>query len=400
MTSYPGSTVPGPNRFVILAAAVVVQACLGGVYAWSAFSAALRSACDLTSAQTQSAFGLAIAMQAVAMLFGGRWIGRVGARRMVLGGGILFGAGYLLSACSGGRFVPILAGSGLLVGLGIGLGYVSALTTVAQWFPRHKGLVIGVTVAGFGLGAMILSGLVTRLLGAGIPVLEVFSIIGCVYAAIIMAAGTLLLPPPRRDGEPDAVARGSRARLGRDGRVLVAGMFCGTFAGLLVIGNLVPLGLQGGLAIHWATAAIGCFALGNTAGRVVWGWLVDRIGYRAVPYSLLFMAVVLAGLPAMLPHPLLFLCAAVLAGFGFGANFVLYAAQVAARHGTGGLTTLYPRIFLAYGVAGITGPTMGGSIHDWTGSYVPAIGIATVLLLLAAWMTFRSSGAFGPNPPR
>lgn len=400
MNSASGSSLPGISRFPVLAAAVVIQACLGGVYAWSAVAAALRSAYGLTSAQTQSAFGLAIAMQALAMLFGGRWIGRFGTRRVVLCGGLLFGAGYLLSANSGGDFAWILAGSGFLVGLGNGLGYVSALTTVAHWFPRHKGLVIGVTVAGFGIGAIVLSELVSRLLGVGVPVLDVFTIVGCAYAAIIIMAGTLMLPPPLRESVSAARGTGGLVRLGRDGRVLVAGMFCGTFAGLLVIGNLVPLGLQGALTIEWATIAIGCFAIGNTAGRVAWGWLADRFGYRTIPLSLLFMAVVLVGLPALLAHPLLFLSGAVLAGFGFGANFVLYAAQVAALHGTGALTTLYPRIFMAYGVAGITGPTMAGYIHDWTGSYNPAIGIAVVLLLIASWMTFRLPFALPPNPPR
>lgn len=390
----PGNRVAGRERFLVLAAAVVIQLCLGGVYAWSAFATALRSDFGLNAARTQFVFGLAIATFTLSMVVGGRWIGRSGARRLALCAGLLFGAGHLVSAYSGGEFARILTGSGLLAGIGTGLGYVAALTTVSQWFPRHKGLAIGVTVAGFGAGAMVLSALASHLLHGGIPVLEVFRIVGVAYAAVIVLAGSLLFRAPPQEADPGERSAGKEPSLGRDGRPLIVGMFSGTFAGLLVIGNLVSMGLEGGLGLKVATAAIGCFAAGNTVGRVAWGWLADRYGYRTIPFSLLFLAIVLVGLYAAQDRAGLFLSAVFLTGFGFGANFVIYAAQVAARHGTRGLTRLYPKIFLAYGMAGITGPPIGGYIHDTRGSYGLAVGVA-VALLLAAW---KASSRGSPAP--
>ncbi len=375
------------KRLLVLPAAVAIQACLGGVYAWSAFAAPLRADFALTATQTQFVFGVTIAAFTLSMAVAGRWIGRFGTRRTALCGGVLFGIGHLASAGSGGAFVWILTGSGGLVGIGTGLGYVSALTTVGQWFPRRRGLAIGVAVAGFGAGAILLSEVVSRLLQGGRPVLDVFREVGVAYAVVIVLAAALLFRAPPSAACPAEQVALTKPRLARDSLPLIVGMFGGTFAGLLVIGDLASLGLEGGLSPQWATAAIGGFAVGNAAGRIAWGWLADRVGYRTIPVSLLFLAVALIALHAARGRTGFFLTAATLSGFGFGANFVLYAAQTALRHGARGLATLYPRIFLAYGLAGITGPSMGGHLHDVTGAYAPAIGIAVVLLLVAAGIT-------------
>ncbi len=383
------SANPAPRfkRLWVLPAAVAIQSCLGGVYAWSVFAAALRADFALSAAQTQSVFGLAIGTFTLAMVFGGRWIGRLGARRLAMCGGLLFGIGHLVSASSGGSSARIMAGSGLLVGISIGFGYVSALSTVTQWYPRHKGLAIGVTVAGFGAGAILLSALASRLLQGGMTVLEVLRAVGVAYAAVIVLAGALLFraPPLTVDSAEDPT--GTKPRLDRDCLPLIVGIFGGTFGGLLVIGHLASLAMEGGLSLRTAAWAIGGFAVGNTAGRIAWGWLADRVGYRAIPVSLVFLAIALVALHAAQGRAGLFLPAAIIAGLGFGANFVLYAAQVAARHGSRGLPTLYPQIFLAYGLAGLIGPPMGGYLHDVTGAYGLAIAVAVALLLVAAGIT-------------
>ena len=390
----PVDRAPRFQRRWVLPAVVAIQTCLGGVYAWSAFAAALRADFALSVAQTQSVFGLTIAAMTLSMAIAGRWIGRLGTRRLAMCGGLLFGLGHGVSAASGGDLTRILAGSGLLVGISMGLGYVSALTAVAQWYPRNKGLVIGVTVAGFGAGSILLSALIAHLLRGGIPVLDLFQVVGAVYATVILLAGALLFRAPAPAPDPVETRTATPPRLDRNALPLLVGIFSGTFAGLMVIGHLASLGMEGGLSFRMATAAIGGFAVGNTAGRILWGWLADRYGYRTIPISLVFLAVTLVGLYAARNRAGFFLPAAALTGFGFGANFVLYAAQVAARHGPQGLALLYPQIFLAYGLAAMTGPPLSGFLHDRTGSLGPAIGIAVMLLLAATGIT----AAFAPTP--
>ncbi|MCA1809119.1 MAG: MFS transporter [Kiritimatiellia bacterium] len=377
--------IPKPTvrlkRLLLLPAIVVMQTCLGGVYAWSAMAPPLQASFGFSAGQTQLIFGLTIATFTGVMVYAGRLLGTHGPRRLALLGGLLFGAGHLMAAASQGRFLWLMAGFSLLGGTGIGLCYVSALTTGVQWFPRHKGLVTGVAVAGFGAGAVLLSALITGLLAAGWTVLQVIGAIGWGYGVIICLAAICLF-----QHNNSCAAAASDITIWRDPlfRGLATGMFCGTFAGLLIIGNLKPIGLDNGLSQATATAAIGFFAVGNAIGRISWGWLADRLGYASIVISLLFLAVSL-----MLLTSISFTAGAFLVGLGFGACFVVYATQVAAHYGPAHIAEIYPLIFLAYGAAGITGPTLGGLLYDLTQTYTWAITLGTAVALIGTWQTWR-----------
>lgn len=352
----------------------VIMTGMGGVYAWSAFVPVLRADHLFTTAQTQIVFGTIIAVFTLAMVWAGRLLKRWGPRLLSLAGGLLFACGYWVASQSGGGFAGVLAGIGLLSGAGIGFGYVSAIASAVQWFPHRKGLAVGVVVAGFGGGAIVLSQWVERLLGAGLSVPDIFRVIAVNYGAVICLASLILFRPPAGPASEAAETPGVAA-LCRDRffRKLVAGMFCGTFAGLLVIGNLKPIGVDGNLSAATAGLAISFLAAGNLAGRIVWGWVSDKLGYRAIPLSLLMLAGALLALVPGHHNGIAFAAAAMLVGFGFGSCFVLYAAQVATRYGPRLVPNVYPLVFLAYGLSGIIGPTVGGVLFDLTSSYEPAI---------------------------
>jgi OFA family oxalate/formate antiporter-like MFS transporter len=379
------------KRLFVLPAVVLIQSCLGGLYAWSAFVPSLRADFGYTAGQTQLVFGLAIAAFTLAMVFAGRLLAAWGPRNVALLGGLLFACGHLTSSASAGQFVWLLAGSGLLGGAGIGFGYVAALTTGMQWFPSHKGLVAGVAVSGFGAGAIILSSLTTVLLRNGYTVMDIFQVIGLGYGTVVCLAAAFLFRPPFASG-----GRGHAALKDvlKDHvfQALATGIFCGTFAGLLVIGSLKPIGMDGGSTSGTATAAISLFALGNASGRLAWGWLFDRFGYPVIPLSLVFLGVALALLLVVRFAPAAFSASAFLVGFGFGSCFVLYAAQVALRYGAEQVASVYPLVFLAHGVAGITGPPLGGFLYDCTRSYVWALVAGMAVLAFGAWLTFRVCG--------
>jgi OFA family oxalate/formate antiporter-like MFS transporter len=211
------------------------------------------------------------------------------------------------------------------------------------------------------------------------------------YGLAIFGAALLLKAPEAKE---DANVRAAPA-LGillqdRIFWALVLGMFCGTFAGLLVIGNLKPMALASGLSPVSATAAISAFALGNTGGRIAWGWVADRTGYGAIPLSLAFLAVAMAGLVPLSARAGYYAVLSALIGFGFGACFVVYASQTASRYGLDRVGSVYPLVFLAYGLAGIIGPWVGGVVYDTTTSHTPAViaSVAVVLagLLASSWL--------------
>jgi len=380
----------GIKRLFVLLAVVLVQSCLGGLYAWSAFAPELQRAFGYTAGQTQLIFGLSIATFTLSMVLAGRLLSHWGSRSVALFGGLLFAGGHILSAASGGEYLWLVLGSGLLVGASIGFGYVAALTTGIQWFPTHKGLVAGVAVAGFGAGAIILSSLANTLLLKGFSILELFRSIGLGYGAVVCFGALFLFRPPSLSVQHRDVCL---KELLKD-RVflrLLTGTFCGTFAGLLVIGNLKSIAIDGGATAGMATAAISFFAVGNASGRLAWGWLFDRFGDPVVPVSLLFLGTTLALLLLVRHEATAFSVCALLIGFGFGACFVVYAAQVALHYGAEHVPSIYPLVFLAYGVAGITGPTLGGLLCDYTGSYLWALVVGIAVLMLGVWSTSRIS---------
>jgi OFA family oxalate/formate antiporter-like MFS transporter len=350
------------KRWLVVGAVVAIQVCLGGVYAWSVFAAGLTAGHGLSNLQAQVIFGCAIASFTVSMVGAGRLEARIGPRIVAAAGGILLAAGYLVGGASQGRFPMLLLGLGVVCGMGTGFGYVACLTSCVRWFPRHKGLVTGISVAGFGGGAMVLTLVAENALESGMGALELFRRVGLAYGAVVVLA-SLLLFRARTDADTLRAAR-MRLPMERAFAALLVGMFCGTFSGLLIVGNLKPLAIALGLEAQAAPVAVLAFSAGNALGRVSWGYISDRTGRLAIPGSLVFLSVAI--LPFLLAFaPAVFVAACASAGFGFGACFVVYAARVAEVYGAERVGTVYPWIFLAYGASALAGPPLGGWILDW-----------------------------------
>jgi OFA family oxalate/formate antiporter-like MFS transporter len=370
-------------RYLILVASIMVQICLGGLYAWSTFVPDLKTSYGLSTAQTQLIFGILIAVFTIAMVFSGRLLESKGPRVLLILCGLLFAAGYITASFSGGSFWMLLLGIGIISGVATGFGYVCPLSVCMRWFPEHKGLVTGIAVAGFGGGAVVLANLAEALLEHGLHSLLIFRWVGVIYGVAIILSGSVISFPSHK-GAKAAGEITLNQNLVHDPYfwALVLAMFCGTFAGLLVIGNLMPMALAKGITGNMAAIGISAFAVGNAAGRISWGRLVDKMETHSVQASLILLALALVGLLAIGIGAILFIVIAFLTGFGFGACFVIHAALVASRYGINRVGNIYPLIFLAYGVAGITGPALGGWLYDFTASYSLAIWVSTVIVVL------------------
>lgn len=390
-------------RFLILSACVLIQLCLGGIYAWSEFVPQLSASYDVSVAQSQLIFGVSIATFAGTMVWSARLVERRGPRLVASIGGALFGLGYLTAALSGGAFPLLLLGVGVLAGMGTGFGYACPLPICMRWFPEHKGLVTGIAVAGFGGGAVVLASLTDLLMRGGLDVLAVFQWIGVAYAVIMLLAAQVLRFPARPAADrPRCTPRSAVLLRDPSFIALVVGMFAGTFAGLLVIGNLKPLGLSAGLSATWATWTISVFAAGNVAGRIIWGRIADRLGRMAIPASLAFLALALTVLTLTgMRWPLAIVAASFLVGFGFGACFVVYAAHTARRYGIDLFGKAYPLVFLAYGAAAIVGPWVGGWLYGVSAGYSTALwlSVAIVMLgLITCTSLLRNEARFAQEP--
>ncbi|MDD3903763.1 MAG: MFS transporter [Sphaerochaeta sp.] len=358
---------------------LVIEMILGSVYAWSVFVPRLQLEHDLTSAQSGIVFGTMIASFTLTTNLGSKIQRKKGGRTTLLLSSLLFMLGYVLASFSSGTFAYLVLGIGLIAGCGIGLGYIAILNLGLRQFARHQGLVLGIFMASFGAGSILLSYLsVFAMETLQWKVMLIFRAIGLIYG-LLLAVCALFFDNhvEEQTKNPFNPAVFKQQLFSKEFRSLFLGMFAGTFAGLLIIGNLN--GIAQGVGARGALS-ISLFSLGNILGRLAWGVFHYRLGnYQSIVASLGILALSLfAILMIQTPSSLIFL--AFLCGFGFGACFVLYAASVRSIFGSGSFSHLYPVCFLGYGLSGLISPFLAGWLFDRSGSFRPAMALSLGIL--------------------
>ncbi len=380
------------KRWLALIASILMQSCLGVVYAWSTFVPRLESSHGFSAGGAGLIFGVCIAAFTISMVFGGILQQKYGPRIVGSIGGILFLAGYLTGAASGGSFPPALTGFGILAGAGIGFAYVCPLATGVKWFPKQKGLITGLAVAGFGLGGVFFAKAGQQMLDTGTPVLDVLGLIGWIVGITTVLASLFLFVPAKTaaagaEGRTEHHSLRTILRKKRF-RALFWQIFCGTFGGLLIIGNLKPIGISIELSANAATLAVMLFAIGNAAGRVLWGLWYDRFGPAVIVADMLLLT---AGalFMGLAPVQSAFYAATLMTAVAFGGCFVLFAARVADFFGADRISEIYPFVFLGYGIAGLTGAPAGGWMLEQSGSPLLPCAAVIILSLLGAHSALR-----------
>lgn len=150
------------KKWSVLLAALCMQTILGGVYAWSTLSVWIREEMGISNAQAGLVFGLTIMVFTAVMVYSGRLLPRLGPKKTASIGALAYGLGFLVASYSQTSFLVLLLGISLLSGIGIGFAYVVPLSVCLKWFPNQKGLVTGLSVGGFGGGAIILSAIIEQ----------------------------------------------------------------------------------------------------------------------------------------------------------------------------------------------------------------------------------------------
>lgn len=376
------------NRWMVVVGAILIQLCLGAIYAWSVFTPALKAA-GWSKLETQVVFSIELLVFALVMVFAGRALAKYGPRRLAVAGGLTLGAGYFLAGLLGAtNFWSVALGVGLVGGAGIGLGYVVPIAVGMRWFPDRKGLITGLAVAGFGFGAM---GWVKMAdswghLIATVGLAQTFMIYGAAFAALVLLGSLWMRMPPEGWRPAGYVLPAQPAGAGGEdftvAEMLRTPQFYLIFltfavsagAGLMSIGlmKLYPMeALQAaGYGPIEASAIAGTamavfFSLANGIGRIAWGMLSDRIGRkRSVVIMTTAQAAILFAFTAMAGNEYLLYLGATLIGFNFGGNFALFPTLTSDIFGNKRVGENYPFVFLSYGVGGVAGPVLGGMLGD------------------------------------
>jgi len=397
------------NRWLVVVGAVLIQLCLGAIYAWSVFTKPLVDA-GWSKAQTQGVFSAGLATFAIVMVLAGRILPKLGPRIVAMAGGVVLGLGYILGGLIGKTdFVSLFILLGIVGGAGIGLAYVVPIAVGMRWFPDKKGLITGLAVAGFGFGATLW----VKLAGTWGQLIEsqglsmTFVIYGIVFLVAVVIGGIWMKFPPegwQPEGytppEPAAgkttgtveFKSGEMLKTPQYYMILLTFVF-GASAGLMSIGlmKLFPMqALQANGISELAASAISgtamavFYSLANGLGRIAWGAMSDKLG-RKLSIALMMgtQGIIVILFQWMAGTPALLYLGATLIGFNFGGNFALFPNITADTFGTKSVGQNYGWVFLAYGIGGIFGPMLGGKLGDM-GNFPLAFTICGILCLVAA----------------
>lgn len=418
------------NRWLVVVGAILIQLCLGAIYAWSVFTPALTADggdYGFTATQTQWIFSVGLATFAVVMVIAGRMQAKVGPRPIAALGGIVLGVGYILGGFLGKTFLMQLICIGLIGGAGIGLAYVVPIAVCVKWFPDKKGMITGMAVAGFGFGATIwvklggswFGGLLNLCEGMmGLPgVQAVFVVYGITFLVVVLLGSIVMINPP--DGfkpagwnppAPSATSAATGAVDLTESQMLLTPqywmlllMFIGSgMAGLMVIGCIKLFGIDAlqasgaapdaAAASAMAGTAMALYAILNGLGRIVWGTVSDTIGRKLSLFLMcLAQGIIMIAFFYIGGNQLGLIIGACIIGFNFGGNFALFPAATADFFGNKNVGKNYGWVFLAYGVAGIVGPQIAaffkdrsaGDVNAWLTPFLIAGGACIAAAVLA-----------------
>ena len=384
---------PGFNRWLVPPAALAIHLCVGQAYAFSVFNTPLTQLLgstkkthvtgDWSAVQVGWIFSIAIVCLGLSAAVFGKWMERSGPRKAMLASALCFGSGFYVAALGLGlHLLPLVyLGYGVLGGIGLGIGYISPVSTLIKWFPDRPGMATGLAIMGFGGGALIAAPLEDTLMkhfsaGADPGVVQTFMVLGALYFAA-MLFGVFTVRVPAEGWKPDGYVptesknalvtthgvTASEAIKTPQFYLLWLVLFCNVTAGIGLLYSASPMIQALFPHVNKSAAAgfVGLLSLFNLAGRFLWSSLSDTIGRKAT-YFIYFvlgcLLYILVPIAAGLGSIGLFIGSAALIISMYGGGFAAVPAYLRDLFGTLQVGAIHGRLLTAWSAAGVAGPLL------------------------------------------
>jgi MFS family permease len=410
---------PGYSRWLIPPAALCVHLCIGEAYAFSVFNLPMTKLLGISQSTPDDwkltdlgwIFSVAIFMLGVSAAIFGRWVEEGGPRRAMFTAGCCWAGGFIISAF--GVYIHniwlIYFGYGFVGGIGLGLGYISPVSTLIKWFPDRPGMATGMAIMGFGGAAFIASPLSVWLMGrfttaTHIGVAETFITLGIIYFIFMMVGATIVRVPAPGWKPGGWVAPAQPKKLVTTKNVyvyealktpqfwLIWWVLClNVTAGIGVLGQASAMSQEmfpGRVTVIAAAGFVGLMSLFNMAGRFFWASTSDYIGRKNTYYTFFILG---AALYALVPYTgsagsvLLFVCAYAIIFSMYGGGFATVPAYLRDMFGTRYVGAIHGLLLTAWSMAGIFGPVLVNYIRQWNVDHgVPAAQAYNVTMYVMA----------------
>ena len=397
------------NRWIYPLMGLIISAMLGGIYAFSLYYPPLQEAYNLNVVSPLAlAFSIITISYSLFIIPAGVIYDRLGPRIPVVSGACVIFSGYILGWYMQNfedwerAALLYYIGLGFLPGLGIALVDAVPRPLASKWFPDKTGTAVGTVAFGFGIGAAVVTPIIKYFLTQG--VFLTFLYMGSIYFVVISLLGIFLREPPSEfrkltptNSEIEKSEDYSLIQALKDKRfhILWFSFAFSSFAGLMVIGNAVPI-LEESISPENLKLIIPTFLIltsfCNAGGRIFWGNLLDRMGpWRAMEMNFIVTVVALILLSFCYSNQYLVIPIGGVIYANYGGLLALFPSAVALFFGKKYLGRIYGAVFTSWGVAGLMGAVGGGYIRDLTGSYFQAFYVAVVFSILALFLVYRGS---------
>lgn len=390
---------PSFNRWLVPPVALAVHLSIGQVYAFSVFNLPMTKLLGITNSAAEDwkltavgwIFSIAIVFLGLSSALTGHWLENVGPRKAMFTSAACFGSGFLISAIGvyTHQILIVYLGYGVLGGIGLGIGYISPVSTLIKWFPDRPGMATGMAIMGFGGGALIGAPLAVALMEhfkspKSVGVAETFIVMGLIYSGFMsFGAFTVRLPaagwkpagytPPveQRKLVTTQNVHVNQAVNTRQFYLLWAVLCLNVTAGIGLLGQASAMSqemLHGKISPVAAAGFVGLLSLFNMGGRFIWSSTSDYLG-RKNTYMIYFAlgTVLYALLPTMAQLtsvvPFVLSCGIIISMYGGG--FATIPAYLRDLFGTMHVGAIHGRLLTAWSVAGILGPVLVNYIRDY-----------------------------------
>jgi MFS family permease len=397
---------PGYSRWLIPPAALCVHLCIGQAYAFSVFNLPMTKLLGITKsapgdwALTELGwiFSIAIFVLGASAAVFGRWVEDGGPRRAMFTAALCWAGGFVISAI--GVYIHniwvVYFGYGFIGGLGLGIGYISPVSTLIKWFPDRPGMATGMAIMGFGGGAFIASPLSVWLMSKfstpthiGVP--ETFLVLGAIYFCFMMVGAAIVRIPAPGWKPAGYVAPAQTKKLVTDKHVyvydalktpqfwLIWWVLClNVTAGIGVLGQASAMSQEmfpGRITAVAAAGFVGLMSLFNMGGRFFWASISDYIGRKNTYFVFFALGTVLYALVptagALGSVELFVVCFLIIISM-YGGGFATVPAYLKDMFGTRYVGAIHGMLITAWSMAGIFGPVLVNYIR----AYNVAHGVA------------------------